>query len=86
MAQYDVVIIGGGPGGYNAGIRASAVMLALVFGVGLYAVFTWAWTPTHYIHLMLVTLLATIAVALAINRLMGGTARLRHRAAAANMA
>jgi len=68
------------------GIRASAVMLALVFGVGLYAVFTWAWTPTHYIHLMLVTLLATIAVALAINRLMGGTARLRHRAAAANMA
>jgi SSS family solute:Na+ symporter len=49
-------------------------------------VFTWAWTPTHYIHLMLVTLLATIAVALAINRLMGGTARLRHRAAAANMA
>jgi SSS family solute:Na+ symporter len=35
---------------------------------------------------MLVTLLATIAVALAINRLMGGTAQLRHRAAAANMA
>lgn len=68
------------------GIRASAVMLALVFGVGLYAVFTWAWTPTHYIHLMLVTLLATIAVALAINRQVGGTARLRHRAAAANMA
>jgi SSS family solute:Na+ symporter len=31
-------------------------------------------------------LLATIAVALTTNRLMGGTARLRHRAAAANMA
>ena len=23
MAQYDVVIIGGGPGGYNAAIRAA---------------------------------------------------------------
>jgi solute:Na+ symporter, SSS family len=34
---------------------------------------------------MLVTLLATIAVALAVNRAMGGTARLRHRVAAANM-
>ena len=31
-------------------------------------VFTWVWTPAHYIHLMLVTLLATISVALAGNR------------------
>jgi len=35
---------------------------------------------------MLVTLLATIAVALASNHALGGTARLRGRAAAANMA
>lgn len=68
------------------GIRAPAVMLALLFGVGLYAVFTWVWTPTHYIHLMLVTLLASIGAALAINRLLGGTAQLRHRASPANMA
>ena len=27
MAQYDVVIIGGGPGGYNAGIRAAQLGL-----------------------------------------------------------
>src|SRR3990167_5925923 len=27
MAQYDVVIIGGGPGGYNAGIRAGQLGL-----------------------------------------------------------
>ena len=27
MAQYDVIIIGGGPGGYNAGIRAGQLGL-----------------------------------------------------------
>jgi len=27
MAQYDVVIIGGGPGGYNAAIRAGQLGL-----------------------------------------------------------
>ncbi len=56
------------------GVRAEAVMAALAFGVGLYAVFTWVWTPVHYIHLMLVTLVACIAVSLGLNRLMGGRA------------
>lgn len=68
-----------------SGIRAPAVMLSLVFGVALYAVFTWMWTPAHYIHLMLVTLVATIAVALAANMLMGGKAVLRRRAGIATM-
>ena len=27
MAQYDVIIIGGGPGGYNAAIRAGQLGL-----------------------------------------------------------
>ena len=58
------------------GVRAEAVMASLAFGVGLYAVFTWVWTPVHYIHLMLVTLIACIVVALGLNRLMGGEARL----------
>ena len=57
------------------GVRAEAVMAALAFGVVLYAVFTWLWTPAHYIHLMLVTLVVCIAVALGLNRLMGGQAR-----------
>ncbi|WP_426162987.1 SLC5 family protein [Sandarakinorhabdus sp. DWP1-3-1] len=64
------------------GVKAGAVMAALAFGVGLYAVFTWVWTPVHYIHLMLVTLLACIAVALLLNRLMGGRARFAGLAAA----
>ncbi len=57
------------------GVRAEAVMVALGFGVGLYAVFTWLWTPLHYIHLMPVTLFACIGVALLLNRLLGGQAR-----------
>ena len=64
------------------GVKAEAVMAALAFGVALYAVFTFAWTPVHYIHLMLVTLIACIAVALGLNRLMGGQARLAGLAAA----
>ncbi len=58
------------------GVRAEAVMAAIGFGVALYAMFTWVWTPVHYIHLMLVTLVACIAAALLINRLIGGTLRL----------
>lgn len=57
------------------GVKAEAVMAALAFGVALYAIFTWGWTPVHYIHLMLVTLVACIAVALGLNRVMGGRAR-----------
>jgi SSS family solute:Na+ symporter len=50
-------------------------MAALGFGVALYAVFTFYWTPIHYIHLMVITLFACIGVALLLNRLMGGRAR-----------
>jgi SSS family solute:Na+ symporter len=58
------------------GVKAEAVMAALAFGVGLYAIFTWVWTPVHYIHLMVVTLFACIGVALGLNHLMGGRAEL----------
>ncbi|TCZ79721.1 hypothetical protein [Lysobacter sp. N42] len=53
---------------------------ALVFGSLLYAFFTFGWPPLaargllapppHYIHLMFVTLLLTVAFALAASRLM----------------
>ncbi|MBC7520338.1 MAG: SLC5 family protein [Sandarakinorhabdus sp.] len=64
------------------GVKAAAVMAAIAFGVGLYAVFTFYWTPIHYIHLMLITLVACIAVALALNHLMGGRATFAGLAAA----
>jgi SSS family solute:Na+ symporter len=49
----------------------------VVFGVALYAVFTFVWTPVHYIHLMLVTLIACLGVGLGVNRfLLGGRASL----------
>ncbi|WP_133478404.1 solute:sodium symporter family transporter [Cognatilysobacter segetis] len=52
------------------GVNARAVRWALLFGVALYAVFTFVWTPLHYLHLMFVTLLSTIAFALVGSRLM----------------
>jgi solute:Na+ symporter, SSS family len=48
-------------------VDARAAMAALVFGTGLYAFFTFVWTPVHYIHLMAFTLFASIAVGLLVN-------------------
>ena len=56
------------------GANAKAIRIALVFGVILYAVFTFAWTPLHYLHLMFITLVATILVAVGLSRLMGAPA------------
>jgi len=53
-------------------VDARAVMGAVVFGALLYAGFTFVWTPTHYIHLMAITLGACIAFALGVNRLLFG--------------
>ena len=56
------------------GANARAIRIALVFGVALYAVFTFAWTPLHYLHLMFITLVATVLVAVALSRVMGAPA------------
>ena len=56
------------------GANAKAIRIALVFGVALYALFTFAWTPLHYLHLMFITLVATILVAVGLSRLMGAPA------------
>lgn len=39
----------------------------ILFGIGLYFVFTFLWTPIHYIHLMAVTLISIFAVMYALN-------------------
>lgn len=55
-------------------VAAMAAICGVVFGVLLYAFFTAVYAPfgLHYIHLMLVTLVMTVAFALAVNRMMFG--------------
>lgn len=53
-------------------VDARAAIAGLVFGIALYAVFTFGWTPVHYIHLMTVTLFCSVAVSLAVNRFVLG--------------
>ncbi len=58
-------------------VDARAVITTVIFGIALYAMFTFLWTPIHYIHLMAVTLFICIFLALIINRvLFGKTAKL----------
>lgn len=49
-------------------VDARAAICGLVFGVALYAVFSFVWTPLHYIHMMFITLWTTVAFALLLNR------------------
>ena len=51
------------------GISARAVKVGIAFGAALYAVFTFAWSPLHYIHLMAITLAATLLLMLLLDRL-----------------
>jgi SSS family solute:Na+ symporter len=53
-------------------VDARAAIIAVVFGVGLYAIFTFLWTPLHYIHLMFLTLISSLSVSLLVNRLVFG--------------
>jgi SSS family solute:Na+ symporter len=53
-------------------IDPRAAIAGLVFGVSLYAVFTFVWSPLHYIHMMFITLWACVAVILAANRFVFG--------------
>ncbi|WP_218352856.1 SLC5 family protein [Alteromonas lipotrueiana] len=52
-------------------VNPIAGIMAVIFGVVLYAIFSFVYAPfdLHYIHLMLVTLLSCIVVALGSNRL-----------------
>ena len=50
-------------------IDPRAARTGLLFGAVLYAVFTFVWSPLHYIHLMFITLVATIALTWGMSRL-----------------
>lgn len=47
-----------------------AARFGLVFGAALYAVFTFVWSPLHYIHLMFITLVATILFILGLSKIL----------------
>jgi len=49
-------------------VEAKAGMIAVVLGVLIYAFFSFVWSPVHYIHMMLVTLVLCVIIALTINR------------------
>jgi len=53
-------------------VGAGAAMTGVLSGTALYAIFTFAWTPLHYIHLMLITLVCSISIALIFNRVVLG--------------
>jgi solute:Na+ symporter, SSS family len=57
---------------FMRGVRAHAVKIGIAFGAALYAVFTFVWSPLHYIHLMAITLAATLLVIVLIDRMAGG--------------
>ncbi|MDT8429426.1 MAG: SLC5 family protein [Pseudomonadales bacterium] len=61
-------------------VDARAAIIAVIFGVSLYAFFSFVWMPIHYIHMMLFTLISCVLVALACNRILfGKIASLRER-------
>lgn len=53
---------------FMARVRGPAVRTGLVFGAGLYACFTFVWSPLHYIHLMAITLASTLLVIVLVDR------------------
>ena len=61
---------------FMRGISARAVKIGISFGAALYAVFTFVWSPLHYIHLMAITLASTLIVIVTVDRLTGGTLQL----------
>ena len=53
-------------------VDARAIMISVLLGTGLYAFFTFSWTPLHYIHLMLITLCFCVAMGLTLNLVVFG--------------
>jgi SSS family solute:Na+ symporter len=49
-----------------------AAIVAVIFGVFMYACFIWLWMPLHYIHMTFFTFFICVGLALSINRLVFG--------------
>lgn len=53
-------------------VDPKAMTISVVSGTVLYGIFSFAWSPFHYIHLMFITLIFCVVWALVINKLMFG--------------
>ncbi len=53
-------------------VDARAIMISVLLGTALYAFFTFSWTPLHYIHLMLITLIFCVVTGLLLNLVVFG--------------
>jgi len=51
-------------------VRGTAIKAGLLFGLLMYAGFTFVWSPLHYIHLMFITLLSSLAVIALVDRVL----------------
>ena len=51
-------------------INGKAARFGLLFGALLYAIFTFVWSPLHYIHLMFITLVGSMGLILMLNKVL----------------
>jgi len=51
-------------------VEARAAIIGVISGVAIYAYLSFVWTPFHYIHAMFITLVASVILALATNRVL----------------
>ena len=54
-------------------VDSRAAIIAVVAGVAIYAVFSFVWTPFHYIHMMAITLVSCVVIAVAVSKFVFGT-------------
>ncbi|MFK8021754.1 MAG: SLC5 family protein [Pseudomonadales bacterium] len=54
-------------------VDARASIVAVVLGVLIYGFFSFVWAPFHYIHMMFITLLSSVSLALLLSRFAFGT-------------
>ncbi len=53
-------------------VNATAIKVGIIVGVSVYAIFTFVWSPLHFIHLMAITLLVTVLFTLILSKILGG--------------
>ena len=54
-------------------VDSRAAIAAVVFGVLIYAYFSFVWQPLHYIHMMFITLVLSVLFALVVSRFVFGS-------------